>query len=409
MYVPKYSRPHFHSATTGPRSASAHERVDADETPKPKASLTPGPMQSSSLQILQPDEITGPIRDGSSGAELIAQSMAAPRNGRQFERTSRAVAAGWSNLARAARAQADVRNAVAFSLQRSAEIGAAARKACDDAAVHHARAMDQIHSIHDGAHIREATREDRVGVALAQARLDRAKATLEAEELRARSSAICAQQLLAVATAEAQRTAIDLGRNREERNAREEARLETLASGVRARAFLEEAELEYDQARTKRLDVRAKTERDRYDSAFSRSRPASTNTGGATEADAESVIQSLGTSATQSELRRFFYPALYGDDTCHPIAPVVRFVYREQRGLQGKPELEAIREAAKTAQTFLATPREQWAANLSEQYRDRLARLEGQIAAKEARELRDLIDREQSIFSGTEPFPATRF
>ncbi|MCL4809640.1 MAG: hypothetical protein KJ062_17910, partial [Thermoanaerobaculia bacterium] len=272
-----------------------------------------------------------------------------------------------------------------------------------------ARAMDQIHDIHAGAHIREATREDRVGVAVAKARLEHAKATLEVEELRARSSAICAQQHLAAATAEAQRTAINLGRNREERNAREEARLEILATDVRARAFLEEAELDYDQARTRRLDVRAKTERDRYDTAFARSRPSPATTAGATEADAEAVIESVGTAATQSELRRFFYPALHGDDACHPIAPVVRFVYREQRGLQGKPELDAIREAAKTALTFLAMPREEWNSNLSDRYRERLARLEGEIAAKEARELRTLIDREQSVFSGTEPFPAARF
>jgi hypothetical protein len=361
------------------------------------------------MRVLQPDEITGPIHDGSSSAELMSQSMGSPRSARQFERTSRAVAQGWNNLARAAHSRADARNAVALSMQRAAEIGAAARKICDDAAVHHARAMDQIHDIHDGALIREVTLEDRVGVAVAKARLEHAKATLEAEELRARSSAICAQQRLAVATAEAQRTSLDVARNREERNAREEARLEALASGVRARAFLEEAELEYDQSRTKRLDVRAKTERDRYDTAFARSRPGSTATTGGPAPDAESVIEGLGDAASRSELRRFFYPALYGDDTCHPLAPVVRFVYRDQHALKGKPELEAIREAAKAAMTYLATPREQWPVNLSEGNRERLARLEGEIAAKEARELRTLIDREQSVFTGTEPFPATRF
>lgn len=409
MYVPKYSRPHFQSVPTGPRATGPVDRIESEEPASPKAGLVPSSPSSSSMRVLQPDEITGPIHDGSSSSELMSQSMGSPRDARKFERTSRAVAQGWSNLARAASSRADARNAVALSIQRGAEIGAAAKKICDDAAVHHARAMDQIHDIHDGAHIREATREDRVGVAVAKARLDHARATLEAEELRARSVAICAQQHLAAATAEAQRTAINLGRNREERNAREEARLEILASDVRARAFLEEAELDYDQARTRRLDVRAKTERDRYDTAFARSRPAPTPTAGATEADAESVIERIGTPATRNELRQFLYPAIYGDDTCHPIAPVVRFVYREQHALQGKPELEAIREAAKAAETYLRMPREQWAAKLSDGYRERLARLEGEIAAKEARKLRDLIDREQSVFSGTEPFPAARF
>lgn len=364
---------------------------------------------TAAFRVLQPDEIMGPIRDGSSGGELMAQSMGAPRNGRQFERSSRAVAAGWSNLARAARAQADVRNAVALSIQRGAEIGAAVKKVCDDAAVHHARAMDEIHAIHDGATVREATREERIGAAVAQARLEREKATREIEELRARSAATCAQQRLTAASAEAQRASLVVGRNREERRAREEAHFESLARADRARTFLEEAAHEYDQVRTKRLDLRAQTERSRYDAAYARSRATPTSAGAATEADAESVIDRLGTSAARNELRKFLYPALYGDDTCHPVAPVVRFVYRDQRALQGKPEVEAIREAAKAALTFLEMRREDWPANLSEQYRDRLARLEGQIAAKEARELRDLLDREQSVFHGTEPFAAPRF
>lgn len=364
---------------------------------------------TAAFRVLQPDEIMGPIRDGSSGAELIAQSMGAPRNGRQFERSSRAVAAGWSNLARAARSQAEVRNAVALSIQRGAEIGAAVKKVCDDAAVHHARAMDQIDAIQDGATVREATREERIAAAVAQARLDREKASREIEELRARSAATCAQQLLAAASAEARRASLVVGRNREERRDREETHFESLARGQRARTFLEEAALEYDQVRTKRLDVRAQTERNRYDAACARSRSAPTPAGAATEADVESVIDRLGTPAARNELRQFLYPALHGDDTCHPVAPVVRFVYRDQRALQGKPEAAAIREAAKTALTFLEMRREDWPADLAEQYRDRLARLEGQIAAKEARELRDLIDREQSVFHGTEPFAAPRF
>jgi len=414
MDRPKYERiPYEKVACRGiheePRRSGVVEREEA-EVPLPAqenglARATP----QAAFRVLQPDEIMGPIRDASSGAELIAQSMAPPRNGRQFERESRRVAAGWSNLARAARAQADVRNAVALSVQRGAEIGAAVKKVCADAAVHHAQAMDQIHAIHDGATVREATRDERIAAAVAQARLEREKAMRETEEVRARSAATCAQQRLAAASAEAQRASLVIGRNREERRAREEARCESLASGHRARTFIEEAALEYDQVCTRRLDLRAQTEGSRYDAAFARNRSTPTPAGAATEADTESVIERLGTPATRNELRQFLYPAVHGDDTCHPIAPVVRLVYRDQRALQGKPELDAIREAARAALTFLATPREQWPVNLSEQYRERLARLEGQIAAKEARELRDLIDREQSVFHGTEPFASPRF
>ncbi|MCL4807790.1 MAG: hypothetical protein KJ062_08335, partial [Thermoanaerobaculia bacterium] len=137
MNVPKYSRPHFQSVPTGPRATGAVDRIESEEPASPKAGLVPSSPSSSSMRVLQPDEITGPIHDGSSSSELMSQSMGSPRNARQFERTSRAVAQGWSNLARAAHSRADARNAVALSMQRAAEIGAAARKACDDAAVHH--------------------------------------------------------------------------------------------------------------------------------------------------------------------------------------------------------------------------------------------------------------------------------
>ncbi|MEO6326501.1 MAG: hypothetical protein ABIT01_02995, partial [Thermoanaerobaculia bacterium] len=221
---PRFDQPSFRNASPSPTQQPAAS--PSGERPAGTGTA----MRVLTPQVLSPRDVTGMVDPGGTAMELGSPigvpCTGSPRAARKFERTAEALANGWGHLASAAKSRAEARNATALSIQRAAEIGAAARKAVDDAALHHAKTFTEIAEFQDAAIIREATREDRVLAAMARARFDRTKLGFEANELRERSAATCAQQRLVAAQADFGREALADERTRERRKLAEEERLE---------------------------------------------------------------------------------------------------------------------------------------------------------------------------------------
>ncbi len=379
----------------------------------PTQDLTPGtapeplaPTTALVPRVLTVDEVSAPVSRrpelaGVAGLMAVPQPDS-PRAAKRFAQTAEAVARGWSHLSRAAVAQANARNTAALSMQRAAEIGAAAQKACDDATLHREQTLDAIADIADRAEIRDATRTERLQTALLEARLARQRARLELDTLTAKTGAECAQLRHVTAASELEAARLRISRDREERIAAEDIRLEALAADMRTRTFLAEAALAHDRVARQRTELREQAEQARYDAAFTR-QAAAPAAPAATPDDLETILAGLGATAAREELRSFLAPALHGVTSCHPLAALVRSVFRAATALEGLPKADAIREAARAALTFLARPREQWPADLAATTQRALAETEAKIAAKERADLRAAIDEEDAVFFGTDP------
>lgn len=416
MHAPQ---PYTPTPRPAPSAAPTATRPTPSAAPQPLPVPTPAPEADSSGAALAPrvltvDEVAGTVTrrpDTYGVAALMPVGRPdSPRAARRFAQTAEAVARGWSHLSHAAVAQANARNTAALSIQRAAEIGAAARKACDDAALHHAKTLDEIDDLRDRAVLRQATREERLQTALLQARIERARLTGDAAEGAERTAAAAAQHRLAVAASELERTRLLTESQRLQWIATEDTRLEVLGTELRSAAFLEELRLRYERVVRERGVLREQAARTRLETLQARG-PAFTPDGTSpdTEGGIEALLATLGTAETRTELRGFLLPAIHGIDASHPLAALVRLVYRRRTALDGRPMLDAIREAALAALPFLAKPREEWPADLVTSARARLEALDVEIAAKETRDLRAVLDREESFFHGTEPAGAVAF
>jgi len=378
----------------------------ATPSPDPEPSA---PATALTRRVLSVDEVVAPVSrrpeiSGVAGLMALPQPES-PRAAKRFAQTAEAVARGWSHLSRAAVAQANARNTAALSMQRAAEIGAAAQRACDDATLHRAKTLDEIAEIADRAELRAATRRDRLETALLQARLDRQRARLELDALSAKTDAEAAQFRHVAAASEFEATRLRITRAREEWQAAEDARLEALASDTRARTFLAGAALEHDRVARQRAELREQAAQARYDAAFAR-QPAPAAPPMPTPDDLEAILAGLGTTAAREELRTFFAPALHGVLGCHPLAALVRGIFRSITALEGRPKGDALREAARAALTLLEQPREQWPADLVASTQRALADIEARIAAKERADFRAVLDEEDAVFFGTDPLRA---
>lgn len=412
MYQPRYQQP-ANRPTPSPERRPTPTPVPVPPrspvTPSSAASPDPeplAPVTALARRVLSVDEVLAPVSrrqevSGVAGLMAVPQPDS-PRAAKRFAQTAEAVARGWSHLSRAAVAQANARNTAALSIQRAAEIGAAAQKACDEATLHRAKTLDEIAEISDRAEIRAATRTERLETALLQSRLDRQRARLELDGLTAKTDAESAQFRHVTAASDLEAARLRITRAREEWQAAEDARLEALAADTRARTFLAGAALEHDRIARQRTELREQAAQARYDATFAReSAPAASPAPSPDEL--ESLFAEVGSTSAREELRSFFAPALHGVLDCHPLAALVRSVFRSATALEGLPKAEAIREAARTALTFLERPREQWPPNLAATTRHSLAEIEAKVAAKERADLRSAIDEEDAVFFGTDP------
>jgi hypothetical protein len=338
----------------------------------------------------------------SAGGLMVVPRLDSPRAAKRFEKTAAAVAHGWSHLSRAAVAQANARNTAALSMQRAAEIGAAAQKACDEATLHRATTLDEIAEISDRAEIRAATRTERLETALLQSRLDRQRARLELDGLTAKTDAESAQFRHVTAASDLEAARLRITRAREEWQAAEDARLETLAADTRARTFLAGAALEHDRVARQRAELREQAAQARYDATFARQAAPPASPAPSPD-ELENMLESLGSTPAREELRTFFAPAVHGVLDCHPLAALVRGVFRSATALEGLSKGVALREAARAALPFLERPREQWPSELVATTRHSLAQIEAKVAAKERADLRSAIDEEDAVFFGTDP------
>lgn len=408
-YRPTPSPERGTTPTTASTPPSAASPLPAPSVPVVPLNSTPellAPGTTLARRVLTVDEVAAsiarrPDASGVAGIMAIPQPDS-PRAAKRFAQTSEAVARGWSHLSRAAVAQANARNTAALSIQRAVQIGAEAQKICDDATLHRAKTLDEIAEIADRAEIRDATRAERIQTALLQARLDRQRARHELDASMAKATTECAERRHSAAAMDLEAARLRIAREREERIAAEQARLEALGADMRARTFLAQAALEHDRVAHERVELREQAERARYDAAFAR-QPATPAGTPPTPDDLDVLLASLGTTPAREELRTFLAPALHGVLECHPLAALVRSVYRSASVLDARPKSEALREAARAALAFLERPREQWPSDLTSTTRHALADVEARIAAKQRADLRATIDEEDAVYFGTDP------
>lgn len=413
MYQPRYQQPTFRPTPSFSRRATSEAAAPVPVPPMP--SPAPSPVQEAMPdsstpgtalvpRVLTVDEVSAPVArrpelSGVAGLMAVPQPDS-PRAAKRFAQTAEAIARGWSHLNHAAVAQANARNTAALSLQRAAEIGAAAQKACDEATLHRSTTLDAIAEISDRAELRAATQRERLETALLQARLDRQRARLELDSLTAKTAAESAQFRHVTAASELEATRLRITRAREEWQAAEDARLDALARDMRTRTFLADAALEHDRIVQQRADLRT---RDRDTVATTPAAPAPAPS----SADAvEQILEELGTTPARAELRTFLAPALHGVLECHPLAALVRSVYRSATALEGLAKLDAIREAARAALPFLEKPREQWSPDVIAATKRTLLDVEAKVAAKEQTDRRAALDVEDELFFGTDPLRA---
>lgn len=385
------------TSSTGTPLASG-PRALAAEPLAPSTALVP--------RVLTVDEVSADVtrhpESPSAGGLMVIPRLDSPRAAKRFEKTAAAVAHGWSHLSRAAVAQANARNTAALSMQRAAEIGAAAQKACDEATLHRATTLDAIAEICDHAAIREATRMERVQTALLQVRLERLRSHHELDTAAAKTAAECSQYRHVAAASDLETARLRITREREERTAADQARLEALATDTRTRTFLTEEALAHDRVARQRVELREQAAQARYDATFARQAapPASPPP---SPDELEHMLESLGSTPAREELRTFFAPAVHGVLDCHPLAALVRGVFRSATALEGLSKGVALREAARAALPFLERPREQWPPDLVATTRRSLAEIEAKVAAKERADLRSALDEEDAVFFGTDP------
>lgn len=411
MYQPRYQQPAYRP-TPSPERRPTPTPVPVPPRSPAAPSPEPEPLAPSTAlvpRVLTVDEVSADVTRHpefpSAGGLMVVPRLDSPRAAKRFEKTAAAVAHGWSHLSRAAVAQANARNTAALSIQRAAEIGAAAQKACGEATLHRAKTLDEIAEISDRAEIRAATRTERLETALLQSRLDRQRARLELVGLTAKTDAESAQFRHVTAASDLEAARLRITRAREEWQAAEDARLEALAADTRARTFLADAALDHDRVIRQRVELREQAAQARYDAAFARQpAPAAPPTPPTPPPDdPDAVLAGLGATAAREELRTFFAPAVHGVLSCHPLAALVRGIYRSVTALEGRPKADALREAARAALTLLEQPHELRPADLVDSTQRALADIEARIAAKERADLRSAIDEEDAVFFGTDP------
>lgn len=412
MYQPRYQQPVYRPTPPFARrhtpETTAPIPIPSMPSPAPfpvpeAAPTTQAPNAALVPRVLTVDEAAASIARrpescGVTGLMAIPQPDS-PRAAKRFAQTAEAVSRGWSHLSTAAVAQANARNTAALSIQRAAEIVAAAQQACDAATLQRAKTLDEIAEISDRAELRDATRKERLETALLQARLDRQRSRLELDALTAKTDAESAQFRHVAAAAELEAARLRITRAREERQAAEDVRLEALAAEMRTRTFLADAALEHDRIVQQRADLRAQA---RDTAATTPEAPAPDPAPVVTD-PIEQILEELGTTPARAELRSFLAPALHGVLECHPLAALVRSVYRSATALEGLAKADAIRDAARAALPFLEKPREQWPPDFVAATKRTLLDVEAKVAAREHSDRRAALDQEDELFFGTDP------